>query len=122
MAASTSSTLMETWWTASGFTRASVALRDERRRQVGVSDQPAVDGRGGRAALGDGPHDEALTAAHVAGHEHARHVGGPLRIAGHVAASGEVDAEVLEQPVALRTDESHGQQHQLAGQLEVAAL
>ena len=43
-------------------------------------------------------------------------------VAGDVAPFVELDAELLEQALALRADEAHRQQHQLARQLEVGAL
>ena len=43
-------------------------------------------------------------------------------VARDVAALVELDAELLEQALALRTDEAHREQHELARQLEVGAL
>ena len=45
-----------------------------------------------------------------------------LAVAGDVAALVELDAELLEQPGALRADEAHREQHELARQLEVGAV
>ena len=60
-----------------------------RRREVGLAHQPPVDRRGARTALGDRPDDQALTAAHVAAHEHAVDVRRPLLVPGDVAAIGD---------------------------------
>ena len=43
-------------------------------------------------------------------------------VAGDVAPIGELDAELLEQALALRTDEAHREQHELGRELEVGAL
>src|SRR5215471_1361450 len=43
------------------------------RGQQRVAHEVLVDASGTRSALGDGPHDEALTATHVAAREDARH-------------------------------------------------
>ena len=89
---------------------------------MGLAHQPAVDAGGARAALGDRPHDQALAAAHVAAREDARLAGHEALVARDVAARVELDAELLEHARALRADEAHRQQHQLARQLEVGAL
>ena len=86
-----------------------------------VAHQVAVDGGGGRPALGDGPHDQALAPGHVAAHEHVVDVGRPLLVGGHAAPGVELEAEVGDDPVRLGPEEPHGQQDQLAGQLELAA-
>ena len=49
-------------------------------------------------------------------------VRGEVVIARHVAAIGELDAEVGQQAFPLRADEAHRQQHEVGFQLEVAAL
>ena len=46
--------------------------RRDGRGQRGAAHEVRVDGRGGRAALGDRPDDERLAAAGVTGDEHAR--------------------------------------------------
>src|SRR3546814_11641798 len=74
------------------------------------------------AALGDGPHDEALAAAHVTGHEHAGNARLEVGVAGDVGASVELHAEAFEQALGLRSEEAHGQEHALAIDLLVAAL
>ena len=51
-------------------------------RPSGTRRRPAAQA----PALGDGPHDQALAPAHVAGHEHAGHVGHEVVVAGDVAA------------------------------------
>ena len=82
--------------------------------QQRLAHQVLVDRGGAGAALGDGPHDQALAAAHVAADEHAVDVWSPSLVAGDVAPVVELDAELLEQALALGADEAHGQQHQLA--------
>ena len=74
-----------------------------------------------RPPLGDGPHDEALAPGHVAAHEHPFAIGLPVRVAGHVAPGVELEAELVHHPAAFGAEEAHGQQHELARQLEFAA-
>src|SRR4051812_34200330 len=95
--------------------------RDEGRGEQAVAHEVAVDGGGATASLGDRPHDEALAAAHVAGDEDAGNVRGPVG-AGDVAPRRDVDAELLEQSRTLRTDEAHGEEHQLALELRIGAF
>src|SRR3546814_20341696 len=64
--------------------------------------------------LGDGPHDEALAAAHVTGHEHAGNARLEVGVAGDVGASVELHAKAFEQALGLRSEEAHGQEHELA--------
>src|SRR5260221_367715 len=94
----------------------------ERRREVGAAREVAVDGGRARAALGDGPHDERLAPAHVATHEHAIDVGRPLRVPGDGAPRRVLDAELVEQASPIGPDEAHGQEDELARQVEVGAL
>ena len=54
------------------------------RRQAGLAHQPAVALARGAAAFFDRPDDEALAAPHVAGGEHALHVGGERAVLGFV--------------------------------------
>src|SRR5262249_57851483 len=96
--------------------------RSDRCGKGGFADEIAVDGGGAGPAFGDGPHDEALAAAHVAGDEDAGHVGHELRIAGYIATSVERHAEAIEPRAPLRPGEAEGQQHQLTRQLEVGAV
>src|SRR5262249_14209627 len=44
------------------------------------------------------------------------------RVAAHVAALVELDAELLDHPLTLGPDEAHREEHELARQLEVGAL
>src|SRR5205823_3427402 len=97
-------------------------IRSDRRGQRRRAHEPSVDRRGTRPAFGDGPHDQALTASHVAAHVHAVAIRGELSVTGDVAALVELDAELLEQALPLWPDEAHRQQRQLALELEVAAL
>ena len=55
-------------------------------------------------------------------HEHVVEVRPEPRVAGDVAPLVELDTELLEQSFALRPDESHREQHELARELEVGAL
>src|SRR5688572_12515826 len=45
-------------------------------RQVAETHQELIDGPGGLTAFPDGPDDQRLAAAHVAGREHLGHAGG----------------------------------------------
>src|SRR3546814_6384170 len=63
------------------------------RGEGGVADEVAVDSGSRAAALGDGPHDEALAAAHVTGHEHAGNARLEVSVAGDVGASVELRSE-----------------------------
>src|SRR4051812_14675137 len=66
--------------------------RRDRARELGAAHEVGVDRRRAGTALGDGPHDQALAATHVAGDEDVLDVGGPLRRAGDVAAAVDLDA------------------------------
>ena len=78
--------------------------------------------RGGRSAtFGDGPHDEALAAAHVAGDEHAVHVGAVVVGARDVAARVERDAELVEPRAFLRPHEPEREQHEISRQFAAGA-
>src|SRR3546814_4443714 len=78
------------------------------RGEGGVADEVAVDSGSRAAALGDGPHDEALAAAHVTGHEHAGNARLEVSVAGDVGASVELHAEAFDQALGLRSEEAHG--------------
>ena len=49
-------------------------------------------------------------------------VGRPRPVGGHVAPGVELEAQLGHHTLALGAEEPHGQQHQLAGQLELGAL
>ncbi len=59
--------------------------------------QVDVDVARGFAALGDSPHDEALTAVGVAGAKHAVDVGGVGSVGLDVAARVEIDADLVDE-------------------------
>src|SRR5436305_9926057 len=68
------------------------------------------------AALVDGPDDQALAAAHVAGGEYPRHAGRePAVLRPGVGAGVLLDAELVKELV-LRAEEAHRQQHELGGE------
>ncbi len=96
--------------------------RDERGRQDSLAHQVAVHRGGGRAPLGDRPHDEALAAGHVPADEHSLDVGRPAGVGGHTAPGVELQPEVGDHAVPLGTEEAHGQQHELTGEFELAPL
>src|ERR1700680_150266 len=83
--------------------------------------QISIDTGGSFAALRDCPHDKGLPAAHVARREHpgnGRHV---ILIRGHVAAIVELNSQLLDHPVAHRTEESHRDQDEVGVHHELAA-
>ena len=79
-----------------------------------------IDGGGGFAAFGDGPDNEGLAATHVAGGEDAftrgHKVGG-----GDIAALVQSEAKLLDHAVADRTEETHGEQHEIDVEGELGA-
>ena len=81
----------------------------------GVADQVVVDRVGGVAALGDRPDDQALAAGHVAGGEDLLDARPLVRVGLDVAHRVELDAELLEHPLALGADEAHRQQDEVGG-------
>ena len=84
--------------------------------------QVFVDGAGGAAAFVDGPDDQRLAAAAVAGGEHARHAGGELAVLGLVVASaGRVPRPSCSASVVLGAEEAHRQQHQVGLPIRLAA-
>ena len=60
------------WWCRALALEERARGRRDRRGQLRFAHQPSIDARGARATLGDRPHDQALTAAHVAAREDAR--------------------------------------------------
>src|SRR5258706_9318067 len=75
-------------------------------RQVGASHQESVDLARALAALANGPHDERLAAAHVAGGEYLRDRG---RVAtGTVGGRLDVAARVLRHPELVDHSFVHG--------------
>jgi hypothetical protein len=84
-------------------------------RRTRRAHQVAVAFAGGAAAFVEGPDDQALAAAAVAGGEDALEVGRVLLVLGlDVAAGVALDAELLEQRL-LGPEEAHRQQHELRG-------
>ena len=78
--------------------------------------QIAVALAGGAAAFVEGPDDEALAAAAVAGGEDAGNARGVFPVLGFdVAARVALDAERVEQRL-LRPEEAHGEEDELRGQ------
>ena len=88
-----------------------------RLRQIGCAHQVAVALARGAAAFVEGPDDEALAAATIAGGEHCRHVGcefSVLRFECFPIAAGtlRLDAEHLTD-AKFRTEESGREQHEM---------
>src|SRR5581483_1606692 len=87
-------------------TSRSLTLGPPRSRQIRTAHEEPVAFAGGAAALVDGPDDQALAAAHVAGGEHAGDVGveaAVLRLG--VAAHVLLHAELIEKLI-FRTAEA----------------
>src|SRR5690606_4337137 len=91
-------------------------------RQFGMPHQVLVDCARGLAAFADRPHDQRLAAPRVAAGEDVADAG-PVVGLGRldVAAPVEFHAQVADQPVVHRVDESHGQQDQPGFYDELAA-
>ena len=68
-----------------------------------------VDGGGGFASFRDGPDNEGLAAAHIAGGKDAFDGGHVVGVGGDVAAAVESDAELLDHARADGAEEAHGQ-------------
>src|SRR5690606_6477573 len=83
--------------------------------------QPRVDARGGGPSLGDRPHDERLATTGVTGDEHPLDAAHVIQVAPDVPALVELDAQLLDQALALRSREAHRQQHELRGDDLLAA-
>ena len=98
------------------------AQGDERGRQQGVAHEVAVDrGRGRRPSAM--AHTIRLWPRPMSPHTNTSSTLVAQRlVAGHVAPVGQLDAQVGQQALGLGSGEAHGQQHQLARQLEVGAL
>ena len=64
--------------------------------QAGAAHEEFVDAGGGFAAFGDGPDDQRLAAAHVAGGEDSWDRAHVVRVRGDIAARVEIDAELLD--------------------------
>ena len=93
----------------------------DRRGQVGATRQVAVDAGGGRAALGDGPDDQALAPHHVAAGEDARRRWSRTTPSTATLPAGvELEPELGHAAVDLRADEAHGDQHEVGLELEGA--
>ena len=67
----------------------------------------------GFAAFCDGPDDERLTAAHIAGSEDAVDRGHVVGVGGDVAALVESDAKLLDHAVLDGTEEAHGEKNEI---------
>src|SRR5690348_3552502 len=65
------------------------------------------------ATLTDGPDDEGLAAAHIAGGEDAGDAGHVVVVHHDVAAGVELEAKLLDGAWVLGADEAHGQQAQV---------
>ena len=82
--------------------------------QVGAAHQVFVDSGGGMAAFGDRPDYQALAAGHVAGGEDLGHAGRlGVRVGLDIAGPVQLNAELLDQLVALGAGEAHGQQNKV---------
>ena len=64
----------------------------------------------GLAPFADGPDDQALAAADVAGGEDAGEAGGVVLVALHVAARVELQAQLADRAVVFGVDKAQGQQ------------
>src|SRR5262249_23953632 len=91
------------------------------RREARLAHEVGVDAARRLAAFPDRPDDERLTAPHVAAREHAGHARLVVRSDGDVAALVELHAELVDHPRLLRSEEPHGEQHEVAIELAVAA-
>ena len=76
---------------------------------------------GGAAAFTDGPDDEALAAAHVAGAEDAVEVCHVVFIDGDIAAGVFLEVELLDRAGMLGMDKAHRQKTKIAVEIEFAA-
>ncbi len=72
-----------------------------RRSKIAAAHEESVDAARGLAAFADGPDDERLPSADVAGGEHAGHAGHVVLVGDHVPASVELEAELARATVAL---------------------
>src|ERR1017187_3230163 len=82
-----------------------------RRNSPGYFKSPSeipIDSFRRLAPLGDGPHNQRLPAAHVAGREDARHARHVIPIGRHIAAPIQRHAELLDHAVLHRAGEAHG--------------
>src|SRR4051812_17745847 len=78
--------------------------------EIGHAHEIFVYCAGGFAAFVDGPDDERLTAAQVAGGEDAFQAGHVVAAGLHVAARIELEAELLDRPALLGAQKAHGQE------------
>src|ERR1700730_2569020 len=89
--------------------------------QQGRGPKKFVDGASALAAFPNGPDHERLAAAHVAGGEEFRDRGTVIdRARADIAAEVEVNSRLFNHAGDARTQEPHGQQHQVGLQREVA--
>src|SRR6185437_1838638 len=91
--------------------------RPHGRWEVGFTFKIAVHCRRRSTTFCDGPHDERLAAAGVAGHEHPRLRGLVVAVAGDVATVVERQLELTGEGLLLRPGESEGEQHEVSGDL-----
>src|SRR5688500_10312443 len=92
-----------------------------RRSEIAATHEEGVDAAGGLAAFADGPDDERLTAADVAGGEHAGHARHVILVRDHVAAVVELQAELADRAVLFGAEEAEGEEAQVAVEFELAA-
>ena len=78
-------------------------------------------GSGGFAAFGDGPDDQRLAAAHVAGGEDAGDGGHVVGVGSNVAAAVERHAQLLDGAVLRGSGEAHGEQDKVGVEGEFGA-
>ncbi len=86
-----------------------------------MTHEELIDAPGGLAAFADGPDDEALSAANVAGGKDAGDAGGVVFVAGDIAAGIELEPKLADGAVVLGVDEAEGEQAQIAIKLEFAS-
>src|SRR4029453_5071167 len=79
----------------------------------GGAGEVGVHAIGAGPALGDRPDDQGLTTAGVTAGEDTVDRGLVVLVPLHVATLVQLDAELLEEALALRAEEAHREQHQL---------
>src|SRR6266545_4635697 len=102
------------------YSTAEVGLA-QRGGEVALPHQVEIHPARRAPALGDGPHDEGLAALHVAGREDPGHVRHPVSVPPHIAAVGELHAEIGQEPFTPRPEKAHGEQHEVGRELVLGA-